>query len=63
MVGILSYYRALASGPVSVVTPIFGMFLVGTSILGVVFLDETLSTQKITGIGLAVVAVYLVATG
>jgi transporter family protein len=39
------------------------MFLVGTSILGVVFLDETLSAQKIAGIGLAVIAVYLVATG
>lgn len=62
-VGILSYYRALASGPVSVVTPIFGMFLVGTSVLSVVFLEESLTPQQVAGIGLAVIAVYSVATG
>jgi transporter family protein len=48
---------------VSVVTPIFGMFLVGTSVLSVVFLDESMSLQQVAGIGLAVIAVYLVATG
>ncbi len=62
-VGILSYYRALSSGPVSVVTPIYGMFLVGSSILSILFLNESLSLQKGAGIVLAVVAVYLTATG
>ena len=62
-VGILSYYRALASGPMSIVTPIFGMFLVGMSVLSVVFLEESLTPQQVAGIGLAVIAVYLVATG
>lgn len=62
-VGILAYYRALSTGPVSVVTPIYGMFLVGSSILSILFLNESLSLQKSAGIVLAVVAVYLTATG
>ncbi|EMA36174.1 EamA family transporter [Halococcus hamelinensis] len=62
-VGILAYYRALAAGPVSVVTPIFGMFLVGSSLLSILFLNESFTLQKGAGIVLAVVAVYLTATG
>lgn len=62
-VGILAYYRALANGPVSVVTPVYGMFLVGSSVLSMLFLDESFSLQKGAGIVLAVVAVYLTATG
>ena len=59
-VGIVAYYRALSLGPVSVVSPIFGMFLVLSSVIGIVFLDESLTAQKVAGIGLAIVAVYLV---
>jgi transporter family protein len=59
-VGILAYYRALAAGPVSVVTPIFGLFLVVSSLVGVAFLDEALTARKVAGVGLALVAVYLV---
>ncbi|MFB6302292.1 MAG: EamA family transporter [Haloferacaceae archaeon] len=59
-VGILSYYRALALGPVSAVTPIFGLFLVVSSVVGVILLDESLTARKVVGIALAVVAVYLV---
>ena len=62
-VGILAYYRALSTGPISVVTPIYGMFLVGSSIIGIVALGEPLSIRKATGIALAVVAIYLTATG
>jgi len=58
-VGILAYYRALAGGPVSVVVPIFGLFLVASSVLGIVFLGETLTARKGAGIVLAVVAVFL----
>ena len=60
-VGILAYYRALATGPVSVVVPVFGLFLVTSSLLGVVFLDEPLTVRKGVGILLAVLAVVLVA--
>lgn len=58
-VGIIAYYRALSGGPVSVVVPIFGLFLVGSSIVGIAFLDETLTVRKGAGIVLAVVAVFL----
>lgn len=59
-VGILAYYRALSLGPVSVVAPIFGMFLVLSSIIGIAVLNESLTARKVVGIGLGVVAVYLV---
>jgi transporter family protein len=58
-VGIISYYRALAAGPVSVVVPIFGMFIATSSVIGIAVLDEPLTGRKVAGIGLAVAAVYL----
>lgn len=58
-VGIVAYYRALATGPVSVVTPIFGMFIATSSIVGIALLDEPLTARKAAGIGFAVLAVYL----
>lgn len=61
-VGIIAYYRALKAGPVSVVVPIFGMFLVTSSLVGIAFLDEALTLRKGLGIVLAVVAVLLVTT-
>jgi transporter family protein len=62
-IGILAYYRALSMGPISVVIPIFGMFIVTSSILGVLFLGESASLRKVAGIVLAGVAVYLTVTG
>jgi transporter family protein len=59
-IGILAYYRALAQGPVSIVAPIFGMFLVTSSVIGVLFLDESFTARKALGIGFAILAVYLV---
>lgn len=59
-IGIIAYYRALSLGPVSTVTPIFGMFLVGSSVVGFVLLDEPFTARKGLGIVLAVAAVYLV---
>ncbi len=58
-VGILAYTSALESGPVSVVVPIFGMFIVGSSIIGIAFLEETLSVTRGAGIVCAIVAIYL----
>lgn len=59
-IGIIAYYRALALGPVSVVTPVFGLFLITSSVLGIAVLGESLTARKLAGISLAVVAVYLV---
>ena len=58
-IGIIAYYRALAGGPVSIVVPIFGLFLVGSSVIGIAFLDEALTTRKGLGILLAIIAVFL----
>ena len=60
-VGIIAYYRALSLGAVSVVVPIFGLFIVVSSVVGFVFLDEPITVRKILGIALAGMAVYLVA--
>ncbi|WP_134671037.1 EamA family transporter [Halorussus marinus] len=61
-VGILAYYQALGKGPVSVVVPVFGMFLVGSALLGVVFLGDPLTVRKAAGIALAATGVYLTTT-
>lgn len=60
-VGIVAYYRALALGPVSIVVPIFGMFIATSSVVGILFLEESLTARKATGILLAVIAIYLTA--
>jgi transporter family protein len=59
-VGILAYYRALEMGPVTHVVPIFAMFIVGGSLLGVVFLGETLSLRNVAGILFGVLAIFLI---
>lgn len=60
-VGIIAYYRALSVGRVSVVAPVFAMFFVASSAVGVVVLDEPVTARKLLGVGFAVVAVVLVA--
>jgi transporter family protein len=45
---------------VSVVTPIFAMFLVFSSVIGFVFLGESFTARKAVGIAFAVASVYLV---
>lgn len=61
-VGILSYYRALELGPVSVVVPLFAMFIVGGSLIGVLVLEESMTGRNALGIVLAVGAIYLLST-
>lgn len=60
-VAVTSLFRALSLGPASVVVPVYGMFIVGGSILGVLFLGENVSARKLIGVALAVVAVFLIA--
>ena len=59
---VVGYFRALSTGPVSVVVPIFGMFLVGGALLGIVFLGEGLTAKKALGIAFGAVAVVLIAS-
>lgn len=57
---VVGYFRALSTGPVSTVVPVFGMFLVGGAILGIVFLGEAVTVKKILGIAFGAIAVVLI---
>ncbi|QZY00162.1 EamA family transporter [Halobaculum rubrum] len=59
---VVGYFRALSTGPVSVVVPVFGLFLVVGAILGIVVLGEPVTIRKALGIVLAGVAVVLLAS-
>ncbi|WP_222919952.1 EamA family transporter [Natrinema sp. SYSU A 869] len=58
-VGLLTYYRALALGPVSIVVPIYGLFIVISSLVGIVAFDETVTARKVAAIALSVLAIAL----
>ena len=60
-VAVKSLFRALSLGPASVVVPIYGMFIVGGAILGILFLHEPVTTRKLVGIGLAIISIFLIA--
>lgn len=60
-IAVSSLFRALALGPASVVVPIYGMFIVGGSVLGVLVLGEPLPWTKCAGLVLAVLGVMLIA--
>jgi transporter family protein len=59
-VGLLTYYRALALGPVSVVVPIYGLFIVVSAFAGAIVFDEPLTRRKLAGIGFSVLAIALI---
>ncbi|WP_245852893.1 EamA family transporter [Natrinema ejinorense] len=59
---VVGYFRALSTGPVSIVVPIFGMFLVGGALLGIVVLGEPVTAKKALGIAFGAAAVVLIAT-
>jgi transporter family protein len=61
VVAVVFYFLALSEGPASVVVPIYGMFIVGGAVLGLLFLHEPFTFRKALGIFLAVVSVYLIA--
>lgn len=58
-IGLLAYYHAIETGPVSVVVPIFGLFIIFSSILGILILDEAITTRKIASIAFAILAIVL----
>lgn len=62
-ISLLSFYRAISLGPISVVVPIYGLFIVASSVIGIVLFDEKLSWRKLSGIGLAMVSIYLISQG
>jgi transporter family protein len=59
-VAVTALFRALSLGPASVVVPVYGMFIVGGSVLSLLFLGEPLTVRKAAGIALAVIAIVLI---
>lgn len=59
-VSVFSFFHALSLGPVNIVAPIFGLFIVTSSLVGVVFLGESLTFQRIAGLGFATLAIVLI---
>ncbi len=59
-VGIIAYYLAISAGPISVVVPIYGLFIVLSAIIGVFFLGETLTLTRVLGLICAALSIYLV---
>ena len=62
-VAVTSLFRALSLGPASIVVPIYGMFIVGGAVLGVLFLHEPVTARKLAGIGFAAISILLLAKG
>lgn len=60
-IAVTSLFKALSLGPASSVVPIYGMFVVGGSLLGIIFLGEAVDFRKSVGIFLAAVSIYLIA--
>lgn len=59
---VVGYFTALSKGPASVVVPIYGLFIAGGAILGIIVLGEPVTAKKLLGIGFACVSVILIAT-
>ncbi|HXG21980.1 MAG TPA: EamA family transporter [Methylomirabilota bacterium] len=57
---VTAYYLALSKGPISVVVPIFDLFIVSSSVAGVVVFGETLTLSRFLGILCVLAAMYVV---
>jgi bacterial/archaeal transporter family protein len=59
-IAVSSLFHALSLGPANVVVPIYGMFIIGGALLGVIFLGEPITWNKVVGLGAAIVAIVLI---
>ena len=60
-IGIISLYMALSRGPISTVSPLFGMNIAIVAVLGFFILKEPISIERIAGVILAGGAIFLLA--
>lgn len=58
-IGVLTLYIAIQRGPISVVMPIYGLNAMITAVLGILFLHEAVSAEKVLGLALAMAAIVL----
>jgi transporter family protein len=59
-VAVSSLFHALSLGPANIVVPIYGMFIVGGAVLGVLVLGEPMPPHRIIGLIAAVTGVVLI---
>jgi len=59
-VAVSSLFHALSLGPANVVVPVYGMFIVGGAVLGVVVLGEAMPWHRVIGLIAAVIGVVLI---
>jgi bacterial/archaeal transporter family protein len=59
-IAVTSLFEALSLGPASIVVPIYGMFVVGGAVLGMLVLHEPINVYKLIGIGLATASIYFI---
>ncbi|MFB6283791.1 MAG: EamA family transporter [Halobacteria archaeon] len=57
--GTVCYYVAIENGDVSSAATITGMYFVVATLLGIIILGESITLKEVTGIALAVLAVFL----
>lgn len=60
--GALMYLVALSKGPLSLVAPITAMYPLGAILLSFLILGESVTTKQGVGIGLSMVAIYLISS-
>lgn len=58
-VALIALYTAIANGPMSVVMPIYGLNVLVTALLGILFLREKVTPVRLLGLILAVAAIIL----
>ena len=59
-IAVTSLFQALSLGPASVVVSIYGMFIIGGALLGMLVLHESITVYKLVGIGLAAASIYFI---
>jgi transporter family protein len=60
--GAFTYLVAVSRGPLSLVAPITALYPMFAILLGLLFLNETITIKQAAGIGLSLVAIYLIST-
>jgi uncharacterized membrane protein len=63
LIGFNAFLRSLATGPVTIVAPIFRLSFLITAALAVVVLGEPMTAVKLLGLALALVAIWLLLGG
>ena len=62
LAGLLLFYKALALGPIAIVSPIGGAYVAVTVLLVVVFLGERLTTGQTIAIGVTTIGIVMTGT-